>query len=124
VLASPVTLAPLRDGIRLYGSAGAVKFKEDTGGQLRFPVNSVYTDLFLGETKAPWKLSREELVMEGTFQSPLTSWLYERGWRQAFVSNGFPGIDKVTHCDVRLVTNYSDAVLTITVHYVHAGSLA
>jgi hypothetical protein len=66
VLASPLNLAPLRDGIRLYGSAGAVKFKEDAAGQLRFPVNSVYTDFFLGETKAPWELSREELVMEGT----------------------------------------------------------
>lgn len=33
-------------------------------------------------------------MKEGTFQTPLVSWLYERGWRQGFNANGFPGIDE------------------------------
>ncbi|CAM9356697.1 unnamed protein product, partial [Phaeothamnion confervicola] len=49
---------------------------------------------FVGDRERPfWELSREALVMEGTFQSPVTSWLYERGWRNAFKQNGFPGVD-------------------------------
>lgn len=33
-------------------------------------------------------------MKEGTFQTPVVPWLYERGWRQGFNANGFPGIDE------------------------------
>lgn len=33
-------------------------------------------------------------VQTGTFRSPFTAFLYERGWRQQFKRAGFPGIDK------------------------------
>ena len=33
-------------------------------------------------------------VQTGLFRSPLTSFLYERGWRDNFKRAGFPGIDK------------------------------
>lgn len=38
--------------------------------------------------------SRNERVQTDTFRSPLTAFLYERGWRQNFQNSGFPGIDK------------------------------
>jgi len=38
--------------------------------------------------------SRSRPVGTSTFQSPLVSFAYERGWRQQFASSGFPGPDK------------------------------
>ena len=45
-----------------------------------------------GEVNKPlWKSSIKELVGEGLFQSPIVSGVYERGYRQNFVTIGFPG---------------------------------
>lgn len=53
----------------------------------------MFTD-FVEENKPLWTLNYQEAVMEGLFQRPFVSWLYERGWRQSFDANGFPGIDE------------------------------
>ncbi|KAJ1462735.1 S-adenosyl-L-methionine-dependent methyltransferase [Pelagophyceae sp. CCMP2097] len=37
--------------------------------------------------------SQAERVQVDTFRSPLTAFLYERGWRDSFKRSGFPGID-------------------------------
>ncbi|KAG5181606.1 S-adenosyl-L-methionine-dependent methyltransferase [Tribonema minus] len=93
VLASPAGAKPVREAVRLFGPAGALRYMIDADGR-RWRSNGVYTDFVGDDAKAPWDLSRSERIMEGTFQSPLVSFVYERGWRQAFNANGFPGIDK------------------------------
>lgn len=59
----------------------------------QYQVGTDFVD-FAEPPKPRWKLSRGETVKERTFQTPLVSWLYERGWRQGFNVNGFPGIDE------------------------------
>lgn len=59
----------------------------------QYPIGTDFVD-FAEPLKPTWSLSRGEAVKEGTFQTPLVSWLYERGWRQGFNANGFPGIDE------------------------------
>ncbi|CAM9256185.1 unnamed protein product [Chrysoparadoxa australica] len=98
VLAEPGTLAPLRSGVRVYGTptVGAITRDFMVGSEGKYPSYVAgYTDLVPpSPSRAPWELSRDVRVMESLFQLPTTSFLYERGWRQAFTSNGFPGIDK------------------------------
>lgn len=59
----------------------------------QYRVESDFVD-FAEPVKPAWKLSRGESVKEGTFQFPVVPFLYERGWRQSFNANGFPGIDE------------------------------
>ena len=70
---------------------------------VRYPVNALYADLLpsagrssplsfaeLGqELQDAW----ESRVQTSLFRSPLTAFLYERGWREGFKNAGFPGID-------------------------------
>jgi len=44
---------------------------------------------------------------QALFQSPLVSFAYERGWRQAFEANGFPGPDE----EYRLAKNFLEAAV-------------
>jgi SAM-dependent methyltransferase len=95
VLAAPGTLEPVRErSTSVLGLPQGFEVSKEAGG-IFFPTG-VYTD-FLVEKEmdwSNWSFSPENLVMEGTFQSPLTSFLYERGWRSGFNANGFPGIEK------------------------------
>eukprot|EP00904_Undaria_pinnatifida_P003185 jgi/Undpi1/12868/HiC_scaffold_7.g02535.m1 len=95
VLACPSTLSDLTDGFRSYGGALSVLYKSSKKlPGIRYPrVDNSYVD-FVTTVKPAWRLSRGESVKEGTFQNPLVPWLYERGWRQGFNANGFPGIEE------------------------------
>ena len=70
---------------------------------MQYPVNELYCDLLPTAGRSS-PLSVDELVAEVSdawgnrvqtqlFRSPLTAFLYERGWRQQFANAGFPGID-------------------------------
>eukprot|EP00903_Cladosiphon_okamuranus_P020182 g18525.t1 len=106
ILACPATLGDLTDAVRSYGGVGpaallvSYKASEKMPGT-KYRVESDFVD-FAEPLKPAWKLSRGETVKEGTFQGPVTPFLYERGWRQSFNSNGFPGIDE----EFRQVTEY------------------
>ncbi|CAM9328793.1 unnamed protein product [Ectocarpus sp. 13 AM-2016] len=106
ILACPSTLGDLTDGVRSYGGVGpgsllvAYKSSNKRPG-VKYPIGTEFVD-FAEPLKPTWSLSRGEAVKEGTFQTPLVSWLYERGWRQGFSANGFPGIDE----EFRLVSEY------------------
>ncbi|PSC67139.1 putative methyltransferase chloroplastic, partial [Micractinium conductrix] len=56
--------------------------------------NGAYADLTL--TSGVQQAAYEQRFWGGTsiFQSPLVSFVYERGWRQGFAWAGFPGVDK------------------------------
>ncbi|CAM9144117.1 unnamed protein product [Ectocarpus fasciculatus] len=106
ILACPSTLGDLTDGVRSYGGVGPgsllVAYKSsDKRPGVKYPIGTDFVD-FAEPLKPTWSLSRGEAVKEGTFQTPLVSWLYERGWRQGFNANGFPGIDE----EFRLVSEY------------------
>ncbi|CAM9582889.1 unnamed protein product [Ascophyllum nodosum] len=92
VLVCPSTLGELTDVFRSYGAVGPVSvYYKATPKRpgVRYRKRDFFTD-FVEETRP----SQTDAVMEGTFQRPLVSWLYERGWRQGFNVNGFPGIDE------------------------------
>ncbi|CAB1102295.1 unnamed protein product [Ectocarpus sp. CCAP 1310/34] len=106
ILACPSTLGDLTDGVRSYGGMGPgsllVAFKSSNKRPgVKYPIGTEFVD-FAEPLKPTWSLSRGEAVKEGQFQTPLVSWLYERGWRQGFSANGFPGIDE----EFRLVSEY------------------
>ncbi|CAN0169253.1 unnamed protein product [Scytosiphon promiscuus] len=102
ILACPATLGDLSQGARSYGGSLLVEYlsSEKMPGT-KYQRGPVFVD-FADPPKAAWRLSRGESVKESTFQTPLVSWLYERGWRQGFNANGFPGIDE----EFRQVTQY------------------
>lgn len=63
----------------------------------QYPCNDIYADLVPRDDSSNrpfWELTAQELGTQELFRSPLTSFLYERGWRQNFQAAGFPGIDK------------------------------
>merc|ERR1719453_517463 len=82
---------------------GQIRRTKRTAEGLTYPTNALYTDL-VPSAGRDVPLSFEELVEEmqdawgsrvqtGLFRSPLTAFLYERGWRDNFKRAGFPGID-------------------------------
>jgi SAM-dependent methyltransferase len=113
VLACPTTKSPLMpEKTVLAGVLREVNVAAEGG--TRYPVvrlrdGSTYADLHAtaGRTAEGREgvLSWDELTDElraawntrtqvGTFRSPFTAFLYERGWRQNFRNAGFPGVDK------------------------------
>ncbi|KAL4422656.1 hypothetical protein ABPG75_008853 [Micractinium tetrahymenae] len=60
----------------------------------RFAANPTFADLTL--TSGVEASAYKQRLWGGTttFQSPLVSFVYERGWRQGFAWAGFPGADK------------------------------
>ncbi|EWM24600.1 phosphatidylethanolamine n [Nannochloropsis gaditana] len=94
VLACPLTLKPLRRVVRLAGPFGQVVNMVTTRGN-KYPANEVYMDLVPAEERmqVPF-FSPSAIVTQELFRSPLTSFLYERGWRDNFKTAGFPGIDE------------------------------
>lgn len=63
----------------------------------QYPCNDIYADLVPRDDSSNrpfWELTAQEVGTQELFRSPLTSFLYERGWRQNFQTAGFPGIDK------------------------------
>merc|ERR1719393_1243960 len=103
VLACPLPgKAPLTNEATVVGSITRRSRVSSDG--LRYPVNAIYADLLPSSGRSA-PLSLEELggelsdvwasrVQTGLFRSPLTAFLYERGWRQNFANAGFPGIEK------------------------------
>lgn len=93
VLASPGGASLLKTVSRTYGAETLEALESENGES--WPIRGDYKDFVTDPSRTSlFNLSQRERVMESTFQSPLTSFLYERGWRQAFNANGFPGIDK------------------------------
>eukprot|EP00752_Nemacystus_decipiens_P011491 g10203.t1 len=106
ILACPATKGDLNDAVRWYGGDGpaallvSYKVSEKMPGT-KYRVEADYVDF--GEPPKPArKMSRGESKKEGTFQSPVVTWMYERGWRNTFNDYGFPGIDE----EFRQVTEY------------------
>mmetsp|Transcript_2673 Transcript_2673/g.8380 ORF Transcript_2673/g.8380 Transcript_2673/m.8380 type:complete len:326 (+) Transcript_2673:29-1006(+) len=103
VLADPVTKEALRVEQRFVGDGLTRRYLSSSG---EYGVKAgTYVDLV--DPKAPPSLaelresvrdsifrSRSERVRVDTFRSPVTAFLYERGWRQNFQRSGFPGIDR------------------------------
>lgn len=56
-----------------------------------FDQNSRFVDLTLTSGVGRLVYSETPPVMTSTFQNPLVSLVYERGWRQSFARAGFPG---------------------------------
>mmetsp|Transcript_19710 Transcript_19710/g.27772 ORF Transcript_19710/g.27772 Transcript_19710/m.27772 type:complete len:169 (+) Transcript_19710:9-515(+) len=83
----------VKNSLRIIGRS-EIKSKTDIDGN-RFSVTNSYTDFTNEPVKAPWEFQGRTLAMEGTFQNPIVSFIYERGWRQSFNARGFPGIEKV-----------------------------
>ncbi|CAN0152815.1 unnamed protein product [Pylaiella littoralis] len=98
ILACPSSLGELTDGVRSYGGVGPGSLyfsykSSDKMPDVKYQVGPDFVD-FAEPAKPAWRLTRGETVKERTFQTPLVSWLYERGWRQSFNANGFPGIEE------------------------------
>ena len=104
VLADPIRKQPLRAEVTVVGGLRRERCVSQDGK--RYPVNRLYADLVPTSGRSEESLTigidelREELVdawgsrvQTGLFRSPLTAFLYERGWRQNFKAAGFPGID-------------------------------
>ncbi|KAJ8607692.1 hypothetical protein CTAYLR_007296 [Chrysophaeum taylorii] len=105
VLADPVTKSPfLERTLRMVGGDPETTFVSPTA--VYGTKQNAYLDLVDPKQQPP---SFEDLgvslrrflarspsvrVQTDTFRSPLTAFLYERGWRQNFERNGFPGPDK------------------------------
>jgi len=98
VLACPVDKTPLRT--ELSAIAGVRRESKLSAAGRVYPVNALYSDLLPSASQT----STLDLVAEisdlwnsrvqtGLFRSPVTAFLYERGWRQNFANAGFPGID-------------------------------
>jgi SAM-dependent methyltransferase len=107
VLADPASKQPLRSEARVLG--GVRRAYRVAADGTKFPVNAVYADLTPNSGRAAPTLEefRDEVadvlrtrVQTGLFRSPLTAFLYERGWRQNFKAAGFPGIE-VEYDEVR-----------------------
>lgn len=93
VLACPLTLKPVRRVVRLAGPFGQIANMISSSGS-KYPANEVYMDLVPQDARnqIPF-FSPTAIVTQELFRSPLTSFLYERGWRDNFKTAGFPGID-------------------------------
>merc|ERR1719149_80980 len=101
VLADPVEKLPLESSRTVLGTL--VRESRVAASGAVYPVMPLYADLLpTAGRSAP--LSVDELrrevadlwgsrVQTGLFRSPLTAFLYERGWREGFKNAGFPGID-------------------------------
>lgn len=105
VLASPVTGAPLLRERTALGRSVQLYYREE-GSERLYRDNGAYVDLTPpGAELSPSELlsslwnAASELVQpaqfgQSLFRNPAVSWVYERGWRQNFNANGFPGIDQ------------------------------
>lgn len=105
VLASPVTGAPLARERTVIGGRVFIAYREEGDDDVRaYRDNGNYVDLTPGSAEpmaSPQELlsalaqtfSPEQFGRE-FFRNPYISFLYERGWRQSFDANGFPGIDR------------------------------
>mmetsp|Transcript_19299 Transcript_19299/g.50795 ORF Transcript_19299/g.50795 Transcript_19299/m.50795 type:complete len:350 (-) Transcript_19299:398-1447(-) len=102
-LACPTAKTPLRAEAATLGIESRRRLVSDEGKN--YPINRVYADLLPISAAAESGLTPEDLFSEvqdvlmtrvqtGLFRSPLTAFLYERGWRDGFARAGFPGIDK------------------------------
>lgn len=106
VLASPVTGAPLLRERSVLGRSVQLAYREEGAGGRIYRDNGAYVDLtppgaeltpeqLLGSLwAAASELVQPEQFGQSLFRNPAISWVYERGWRQNFNANGFPGIDK------------------------------
>lgn len=94
VLADPVTLQPVRRQVRLAWPYGELTSMVSSGSR-SYPVYNDFIDMVAAEERnqIPF-FSPRAVVTQELFRSPLTSFLYERGWRQNFAVSGFPGIDQ------------------------------
>lgn len=93
VLVCPLTLKPVRRVVRLAGPFGQIANMVSSSGN-KYPANEIYMDLVPQDERnqIPF-FSPTAMVTQELFRSPLTSFLYERGWRDNFKTAGFPGID-------------------------------
>lgn len=91
LLCDPVTKEPLTVSVRV--SDGVEKVY--TSPTATYGHKGPYLDLVNPKGTVNPRLARslEELVQTDTFRSPLTAFLYERGWRDNFKRSGFPGIE-------------------------------
>ena len=89
-LACPTAKTPLRTEAATLGVESRRRLVSDEGK--KYPINRVYADLLPSSAAAEGGLTAEDLFSEvqevlttrvqtGLFRSPLTAFLYERGWR-------------------------------------------
>mmetsp|Transcript_143602 Transcript_143602/g.459369 ORF Transcript_143602/g.459369 Transcript_143602/m.459369 type:complete len:458 (-) Transcript_143602:163-1536(-) len=72
-----------------------VKTGDAIAKSLGLPQSQEIESLGLELLRDPSKVfNRSAPVGTGTFQSPLVSFAYERGWRSSFAASGFPGVDE------------------------------
>ena len=102
VLVDPVEKVPLVSETTVIGGQVRSRYVAPSGAA--YAVKQRYVDLLPSSGRAA-PLSIDELQAElldawesrtqtQLFRSPLTSFLYERGWRDGFKNAGFPGIEK------------------------------
>lgn len=90
ILACPVSFEPLLlvdgnvESLGVEGSSEAVYRKK--GKYWDLTIDSRSKGTYKDVNNRSWGVS--------TFQNPLVSFVYERGWRQQFAASGFPGPDK------------------------------
>jgi len=102
VVADPIDKLPLTSEVSVFGDVKCAKMVSASG--IQYPANKEFTDLVPTSGRvAPFSLNDLQVelqdvfdsrVQTGLFRSPLTSFLYERGWRNGFRRAGFPGIRK------------------------------
>lgn len=102
VLADPVTKEELSLQTRLVAGDASVRYQSSRGDygvklgtyvDLVSPLQALTLDDLGRALRGLVTRSADELIQTDTFRSPLTAFLYERGWRKNFERSGFPGID-------------------------------
>jgi hypothetical protein len=103
IFACPESLAPLKIVRRYFGASESVYLLNQEDKETRY---MIYPERFIDltikrEVNRPiWQQSIRERVGQNTFQTPIVSAIYERGWRQQFEVRGFLAHIKppVVHC--------------------------
>jgi len=92
---APPPLKPANDEEGILQRLPFVKQADALAGALGLPQSRQIEALGRELLKEPQRLLTPlQPVGTSTFQNPLVSFAYERGWRQQFASSGFPGPDE------------------------------
>mmetsp|Transcript_44723 Transcript_44723/g.83525 ORF Transcript_44723/g.83525 Transcript_44723/m.83525 type:complete len:440 (+) Transcript_44723:75-1394(+) len=93
---APAQASPAQEEPSLLQQLPFVEQTDALAGALGLPQSKEVEKLGRELLKEPQRLLNNPLQPAGTstFQSPLVSFAYERGWRNSFASSGFPGPDE------------------------------
>lgn len=86
LFACPESLSPLTRYQRFFGPFVEEKFFENKQFGTKYPILPGYIDFTIKKNidKPIWQLTNKERIGQNTFQQPLMSFIYERGYRQQF----------------------------------------